>query len=46
MADGKMVMDLRNRTGAGIVDCKKALEEAHDDMDQAIEILKKKLSPQ
>lgn len=42
MADGKMVMDLRNRTGAGIVDCKKALEEAHDDMDQAIEILKKK----
>lgn len=42
MADAKMVMDLRNRTGAGIVDCKKALEEAGDDMDKAIEILKKK----
>lgn len=42
MADAKMVMDLRNRTGAGIVDCKKALDEAGDDMDKAIEILKKK----
>ncbi len=42
MADAKMVMELRNRTGAGIVDCKKALEEGGDDMDKAIEILKKK----
>jgi elongation factor Ts len=42
MADAKTVMELRNRTGAGIVDCKQALEEAGDDMDKAIEILKKK----
>ena len=37
-----MVMELRNRTGAGIVDCKVALDEAGGDMDKAIEILKKK----
>ncbi|MBP9869591.1 elongation factor Ts [Patescibacteria group bacterium] len=42
MADAKMVMELRNRTGAGIVDCKVALDEAGGDMDKAIEILKKK----
>jgi elongation factor Ts len=42
MADGKLVMELRNRTGAGIVDCKNALQEAHDNIEQAIEVLKKK----
>ncbi|MFZ2803712.1 MAG: translation elongation factor Ts [Patescibacteria group bacterium] len=42
MADAKSVMELRNRTGAGIVDSKNALEEAGGDMDKAIEILKKK----
>jgi elongation factor Ts len=42
MADAKMVMDLRNRTGAGIVDCKSALDEAGGDMEKAIEVLKKK----
>ena len=35
-------MELRNRTGAGIVDCKNALQEAHDNIEQAIEVLKKK----
>lgn len=40
--DNKLVMELRNRTSAGIVDSKKALEEAGGDMDKAIEILKKK----
>jgi elongation factor Ts len=40
--DAKLVYDLRNRTGAGIVDCKNALEEAGGNADQAIEILKKK----
>ncbi len=40
--DNKLVMELRNRTSAGIVDCKKALEEAGGDMEKAIEILKKK----
>ncbi len=42
MIDAKVVYDLRNRTGAGIVDCKKALEEAQGDADKAIEILKQK----
>lgn len=42
MADAKQVMELRNRTGAGIVDCKQALEEAGGDMEKAIEVLKKK----
>lgn len=40
--DSKIVMELRNRTGAGIVDCKKALEEANGDMEKAIQILKQK----
>lgn len=40
--DAKMVLELRNRTSAGMVDCKMALEEAGGDMDKAIEILKKK----
>ncbi len=33
---------LRDKTGAGMVDCKKALEEASGDMDAAIEILRKR----
>lgn len=36
------IKQLRERTGAGIVDCKKALEEAGGDLDQAVEILRKK----
>lgn len=40
--DNKLVMELRNRTSAGIVDCKNALEEAGGDMDKAIDVLKKK----
>lgn len=40
--DAKMVMELRNRTGAGMVDCKVALDESQGDMDKAIEVLKKK----
>jgi elongation factor Ts len=42
MIDAKTVADLRARTGAGIVDCKKALEEAGGSAEQAIEILRKK----
>ncbi len=33
---------LRDKTGAGMVDCKKALEEAGDDINIAVEILRKK----
>lgn len=36
------VKELRERTGAGMMDCKKALEEANGSFDGAIEILKKK----
>ncbi|ACJ75450.1 elongation factor Ts [Thermosipho africanus Ob7] len=42
MIDAKLVKELRDRTGAGMMDCKKALEEANGDMEQAIEILRKK----
>ena len=38
----KNVSDLRARTGAGMMDCKRALEEASGDMDKASEILRKK----
>jgi elongation factor Ts len=36
----KDVKALRDRTGAGMMDCKKALTEAHGDVDKAIEILR------
>lgn len=42
MADAKQVMELRNMTGAGVVDAKNALDEAGGDMDKAVEIIKKK----
>jgi elongation factor Ts len=38
----KMVSELRQKTGAGMMDCKKALVEAEGDFDKAIEILRKK----
>ncbi|MBE7525383.1 elongation factor Ts [Patescibacteria group bacterium] len=41
MIDAKTVADLRARTGAGIVDCKKALEAAGGDMEKAVEELRK-----
>jgi elongation factor Ts len=37
----KEVSELRQRTGAGMMDCKRALEEAKGDMDAAIEALRK-----
>lgn len=36
------VAKLRNTTGAGMMDCKKALAEAEGDFEKAIEILRKK----
>lgn len=36
------IKELREKTGAGMVDCKKALEEAGGDIEKAIEILRKK----
>lgn len=37
-----LIQELRTRTGVGMMDCKKALEEANGDMEQAITILRKK----
>ncbi len=37
----KMVKELREITGAGMMDCKKALETTDGDMDAAIDVLKK-----
>lgn len=37
-----MVKELRAKTGAGMMDCKKALQETDGDMDQAIDYLREK----
>lgn len=37
-----MIKELRERTAAGLMDCKKALTEVDGDMDKAIEFLRKK----
>ncbi|MBC6476458.1 MAG: translation elongation factor Ts [Hormoscilla sp. GM7CHS1pb] len=38
----KLVKELRERTGAGMMDCKKALKESDGDQEKAIEWLRKK----
>ena len=38
----QMIKDLRERTGAGMADCKKALTETAADMEKAIDYLRKK----
>jgi elongation factor Ts len=38
----KDVATLRERTGAGMMDCKKALEETNGDLDKAVELLRSK----
>jgi len=38
----KVVSELRARTGAGMMDCKKALEETGGDMEKALDLLRKK----
>jgi elongation factor Ts len=37
-----MVADLRARTGAGMMDCKKALAETNGNLEEAIDTLRKK----
>lgn len=37
------VKELRERTGCGMMDCKKALTESGGDMDKAIEFLREKV---
>ncbi|MEJ7891119.1 MAG: translation elongation factor Ts [Solirubrobacteraceae bacterium] len=45
MADvtASMVKELRDKTGAGMMDCKKALTETDGDIDKAVELLRVKL---
>lgn len=40
--DAKTVKELRDRTGAGMMDCKKALSETDGDLDKAISYLREK----
>lgn len=40
--DAKAVKELRERTGAGMLDCKKALEEANNDITKAADLLREK----
>lgn len=42
MVDAKLVMQLRNETGAGVNDCKQALTESNGDVEKAKEWLRKK----
>lgn len=38
----EMVKELRERTSAGILECKKVLEETNGDMDEAVELLRER----
>ncbi len=38
----QMVKELREKTGAGMMDCKKALQETNGDMEKAIDLLREK----
>ncbi|MBM7868972.1 elongation factor Ts [Clostridium pascui] len=42
MITAQMVKELREITGAGMMDCKKALSEANGDVEKAIEVLREK----
>nr|WP_165866037.1 translation elongation factor Ts [Lucifera butyrica] len=42
MVTAEMVKELRERTGAGMMDCKKALTETKGDMEKAVDFLREK----
>jgi len=42
VVSANLVKDLRERTGAGMMDCKKALDEAGGDMEKAVRVLREK----
>ncbi|EGO63181.1 translation elongation factor Ts [Acetonema longum] len=42
MITAEMVKELRERTGAGMMDCKKALSETNGDMEKAVDFLREK----
>ena len=40
--DAQLVKTLREKTGAGLMECKKALSEANGDLEAAVDVLRKK----
>src|SRR5690554_6823243 len=42
MISASKVKELRNITGAGMMDCKRALQEVNGDIDKAVELLREK----
>jgi len=38
----EMIKELRSRTGAGMMDCKRALEDTDGNVDKAVDVLRKK----
>lgn len=42
MASAELIKELRERTGAGMLDCKKALEDHQDNIDKAADYLREK----
>ncbi len=42
MVTAAMVKELRERTGAGMMDCKKVLTETNGDIDKAVDVLREK----
>ena len=42
MITASRVKELRERTGAGMMDCKRALQDANGDIDKAIELLRER----
>jgi elongation factor Ts len=42
MISASLVKELRERTGAGMMDCKRALSEVNGDMEKAVELLREK----
>jgi elongation factor Ts len=40
--DKNVLQELRDRTGLGLMDCRKALEETNGDIEKAVELLRKK----
>ena len=42
MADARTVMELREKTGAGVMDCKAALQASSGNLEAAVEYLRKK----
>ena len=42
MITAALVKELRDKTGAGMMDCKKALNETNGDIDKAIDYLREK----